>query len=238
MFGLPEQYTVNRTFATKTFIPAELSLNDKKRLRETLLSVTLSSQITGEAIPSLADEEHYCQAVLFFEVKLKKLKDASFVSGIIQSRVKELCVIRFFDTAGEMYSFVTKRLNQQDTNEIVLEDSYLTPELPVGFPNETKRELLNQLDFNNIKNRNNKLCFYLEMMLRAFIVTGKGLYSKQAQLLDSKVWYNYEDMKALLSGLNQLLNLKAALKSAAVPAEKIRLNGEIKQAIENLRRFL
>lgn len=238
MFGLPEQYTVNRTFATKTFIPAELSLNDKKRLRETLLSVTLSSQITGEAIPSLADEEHYCQAILFFEVKLKKLKDAVFVSGIIQTKVKELCVIRFFDAAGEMYSFVTKRLNQQDTNEIVLEDSYLTPELPVGFPNETKRELLNQLDFNNIRNRNNKLCFYLEIMLRAFIVTGKGLYSKQAQLLDSKVWYNYEDTKALLSGLKQLLNLKAALKSAAVPAEKIRLNGEIKQAIESLHRFL
>ena len=219
MFGLSEQYAVNRTFAAKTFIPKELGANDKKRLRETLLSIALNSQITGEAIPSLANEDYYCQAILFFEIKLKKLKDAAFVSGIIQSRVKELCVIRFFDTAGEVYSFAAKRLNRQDTNEIVLEDSCITPELPVGFPNEMKRELLNQLDFNNIKNRNNKLCFYLEMMLRAFIVTNKGLYSKQAELLDCKVWYNYEDMKALLSGLKQLLN------------------GEIKQVMEEVSKF-
>lgn len=237
MFGLSGRYAVNRTFATKTFIPKELSLKDKKRLRETLLSVTLNSQITGEAIPSLADGEHYCQAILFFEIELKKLKDAVFVSGIIQNRVKELCVIRFFGMAGEVYSFAAKRLNRQDTNEIVLEDTYLTPELPVGFPNDTKRKFLSQLDFGNIKNKNNKLCFYLEMMLRAFIITGKGLYSKQTELLDSKVWYNYEDMKTLFTELNQLLNSKAALKSAVVPAEKVRVNSEIKQEIESLLRF-
>lgn len=238
MFGLPEQYWVNKTFMVKTFISPELRANDKKRLRDALTSITLSSQITGEAISSVADSEHYCQAILFFEICLKKLKDAAFVSNIIQSHVKELCAIRFFDVSGEIYSFATKRLNQQDKNEILIENTYLTPKLPVGFPNDTKRELLSQLDFHNLKSKNNKLCFYLEMMLRAFIVTCKGLYAKQTELLDSKVWYNYGDMATLQAELNHLLNLKTALKLTAVPADKIRLNGEIKQAIDVLLRFL
>ena len=41
-------------------------------------------------------------------------------------------------------------------------------------------------------------------------------------------------MNALFDSLKQLSNLKSALKSAAVPSEKIRLNGEIKKTIEML----
>lgn len=54
------------------------------------------------------------------------------------------------------------------------------------------------------------------------------------RLLDSKVWYNRADFMWLFARLLELERLTAALKSAKLSGERVRLNGEIKGILVGL----
>ena len=58
MFNIPDRYRVDVNVALKDFIPKDLKPNDKKRIKNTVRSVTLGYQIAREEIPSVIDVEY------------------------------------------------------------------------------------------------------------------------------------------------------------------------------------
>lgn len=70
MLGLPIQYLIGEQIDIKTFIKSDLKPNEKKRLKETVMDVSLEYQLAGEEIPSLINDDYDCQAILFFAIKL------------------------------------------------------------------------------------------------------------------------------------------------------------------------
>ncbi|MDD3012295.1 MAG: DUF4391 domain-containing protein [Candidatus Gastranaerophilales bacterium] len=234
MLNLPKQYEVNKKFALKTFIPKELKPGEKKRLKEALKEVRLIHQITGEGIPSLIDEAHNCSVIMFFDVKIEKVKDASFVSGILQTLIKSPCILRIYDDASEVYSFAHKRLNLQDSNEIVIEETIITKPFSTIVQNDKKNMLEEYLSFEKIVNTNNKLAFYAEIMGKSYIVSNPAVFSKAIQLLKSKFWYNLNEIWAILSKLKRLESLITEQIKTSRASDKVKLNTEMKNLIQEL----
>lgn len=229
MFRIPDMYKLNRKFDIKTFITADLKPNEKKRFKETVLDVVLEYQITGEAIPSLITEEYDCQAILFFGIKLSSIKDASFVSGIIQKLGKPLYVIRLYDYSGvECYSFAHKRLNMQDKSQIVIEDMVLSLPTSQQFDDDINVLIKEYAAFDKIKNRADKISLYLEMTVKVYIISNIMLWSGAKALLTSKVWYNANDALRVFDKLKRIELLKKEQKSAKKISVSSKINSELK----------
>jgi len=103
------------------------------------------------------------------------------------------------------------------------------------FPDKTTEKLRQRLAFGLLLNKSDKLSLYLEATVKAFIITHPKLYSGIEELLDRKLWYNREEMLALFGWLMELERLKTELRVAKLPGEKVRLNGEIKRILEELK---
>ncbi len=238
MFNLPKKYEVNKKFALKTFIPKELKAGEKKRLKEALKEVKLTHQITGEGIPSLIDEAHNCAVIMFFDVQVEKIKDASFVSGILQALVKSPCILRIFDDSSVVYSFAHKRLNLQDANEIVIADAVITKPFSHSALDDKKNMMEEYLSFEKIVNTNNKLTFYSEIMGKAYIISNPTIFSRTVALLQSKFWYNLNEIWNVLGKLKRLDSLNTEQLKTSIAVEKVKLNTEIKNLIQELESFI
>lgn len=229
LFAIPDEYKVGKQFDTKTFITSDLTPKEKTRFREAVQEIVLEYQIAGETIPSLINAEYDCQAILLFEVKLNSLKDASFVGGIIQRLVKPLCVVNFCDITGmNTYHFAHKRLNMQDSSQIVIEDIVSMIATSTDFDTETNLLMREYIAFNKIKNRANKLGFYLEMMVKSYIISNLLLWSGSKKLLDTKLWYNDSSILQLYTQLRQVEQLKREQKSAKTIADNSKINSKLK----------
>ncbi len=230
MLSVPSTYEINKEFALKTFISADLTPKEKKRFKDVVKEVQLSYQITGEDIPSLVNEEYDCQAILYFSVKLTELKNANFVGNIIQRIVKPLCVIRFYDyTNQEVYCFSHKRLNLQDRTQIVIEDTVYSLPTSLQFRDETNTLIHDYVEYNRIQNRGNKLDFYLETMIKAYIISNLTLWSGTKSLLVSGVWYNRDNMLKLYSQLKRVEILKKEQRTSKTVSENAKINMELKR---------
>lgn len=230
MLSIPSRYEINKGISLKTFISADMTSKEKKQFREVVEEVQLSYQIVGEDIPSLINEEYDCQVILFFSVKLAELKNVNFVGNIVQRIVKPLCVIRFYDyTNQEIYSFGHKRLNIQDRTQIVIEDIVYSEPISMQFEDGTNTLIQEYILFDRIQNRGNKLDFYLEMMIKTYIISNLYLWSGTKQILVSGVWYNRINMLKLYSQLKRVEQLKKEQKSAKTVAQNSKINTELKR---------
>ena len=238
MFDIPKKYKVKKKFALKTFIPKELKPGEKKKLKEALNKVVLAYQISGEEIPSLINENYNCAVIMFFDVELSNIKYSKFVSGVMQSLIKSLCVFRFYDTNYEIYSFSTKRLNLQDSSEIIIEDSILTGAMPVQLSTQEKENYLKHFQLESLLNKTNKYSFYVEIMTKAFIISNLHLFSRVSELLQSKVWYNLEDSLAVLRKLKKLESLKQEITRTSRAIDKVNINTKMKSLIQELEKYI
>lgn len=230
MLAIPSRYEINKSFAVKTFMTADLTQKEKKRFREVVIEVKLLYQITGEEIPSLISDEYDCQAILFFDVRLNELKNTSFVGNIMQRLVKPLCVIRFYDhTNNQIFCFCYKRLNLNDRTQVVIEDTVYSSPVSSQFEDEINKLMREYIEFDKIQNRSSKLDFYLEMMIKAYIISNLSLWSGTRALLVSKVWYNRDEMLKLYDGLKRVEQLKKEQKFAKTVAESAKVNSELKR---------
>lgn len=238
MLSIPSTYEINKEFTLKTFITADLTVKEKKRFKEVVEGVQLSCQITGEDIPSLVSKEYDCQAILFFSVRLTELKNTNFVGNIIQRLVKPLCVIRFYDyTSKEVYCFSHKRLNLQDSTQIVIEDIVYSSPTSMQFRDETNILIQEYAGFDRIQNGGNKLDFYLEMMVKIYIISNLSLWSGTKKLLVSGVWYNRDNMLNIYTQLKRVEQLKKEQKSAKTVAENSKINAELKQLFAEFTKY-
>lgn len=218
---------------------SSLRSKEKKLFKENVLEIRLLYQIAGEDLPSLLNDEYDCQVILFLNVQLNKLKNASFVGHIFQRLIKPLCVLRFRDnTSSELYCFSHKRLNQQDRTAVVVEDLVLSTPFSLEFKDKKNKLMEKYVIFEGIQNKGNKLDFYLEMMIKTYLISNLSLWSGVRAMLDSRVWYNRFNMLAFYSALKQVAQLKKEQKSARSVAENARINGALKQLYAQCTKYL
>lgn len=234
MFNIPDKYKVNQKIDTKIFIKKDLKQIEKKRLKESLKSIVLTHQLVGEEIPSIVNENYNCQVIMFLDVEIDNIKNASFIGDVIQQEIKPLCVIRIFDSSMERYYFAEKRLNMQDTSNIVIENKVITEESSIFFYDSWVEKLKDNLDYNRIVLRENKLFFYREMMTKAFIIGDLKLNETNEKLLNSSLWYSSTKVKNLLMYLKEIERLKLQLKKIKDTKEKVKINRELKVLNERI----
>lgn len=238
MFNIPEHYKTNVKLALKDFIPKDLKPDDKKRIKDTVKEVRLMYQITGEEIPSVINNEYRCEVIQFYDMELQSIKAASYLASVYQNLIKPLCIFHMYDSQYELYSFAVKRLNQTDDNQIVIEDSILTENYPVGLLDDGRNRLLEYLDYMQIKNKTNKINLYKEWYYRTYMIMNESAYSKTELILDGNGWYDSEHMELLYTYYKKLVDTRGMLKKAITGTEKMNLNKEIKKVIQNIDTYM
>lgn len=235
MLKLDDKYKVGKKFPMKDFIPKDLKPTDKKKIKDHVKSCTLSYQIIGEEIPSVINNEYNVQAIQFYDFELEDIKVANFVANMYQTIIKSPCVLRLFDSSKEVYSFALKRLSQTDSTQIVVTATLLTNDFYSTIPSSDKKELENLLKLNNLVGKQNKVTAYLEMYVKAYILTNSKVYAGSKDFLCRKdIWYSESKVRELYSNLRTLELLKLSLLKASGNAEKMSINKEIKKVIEVL----
>lgn len=235
MLSLPEKYKKDVSIAKVIFVRgANLSGADKKRFETAVKEIRLTYQIEGFDIPNLVNDEYNCQVIMFMRIQLKSLKQAAFIAKVVQRCIAPLCVVQFTDEVNEQYSFADKRLNKQNQKEIVIENEYLTEQLPTNCQSNLKTLFSLYIDYETILNKNNKHTYYVEMMTKAFLVFNQAVYSGSLKILDSRVWHDEEKAMCFFPLLKKLKSLKQAAAKANTIAEKSAYNKEMKEIITQI----
>ncbi|WDH95756.1 DUF4391 domain-containing protein [Paenibacillus urinalis] len=239
MLGLPSEYAIDKSIQVSTFMTSDLLPKEKKRFKESVESIKLAYQIAGESIPSLINDQYDCQALLFFEVQLNKLKDASFICDIIQKLVKPLCVIRCYDVKGmQTYSIAHKRLNLQDRSQVVIEDSYLTAISSSQLTDDMVTLMNDYAAFEKIRNKANKMTLYIELMTKAYIISHLLVWSRSKEMLASKAWYNVSDAHLIFDCYKRIIQLQKDKKAATTISDQSKYNSELKNIFNQLSKFI
>ena len=211
-----------------------LSSNIRKNIKNNVKKVVLTYQIYGEEIPSLINDIYNCQLIQFYDFELENIKKAKYISEIYQRLIKSLCVLRIYDNNKEIYSFALKRLNQNDKNEIVVSDEFLTEEFETYLPSFSKRELGNIISFEKILNKSNKVNFYFEMYTKVFIQKYQKIYQKSKEILEKPIWYDESKSKMIYELFKNMINLREKIEKINLASEKVKCNQEIREIIKKI----
>ena len=85
MLSLPEKYKKNAPITKVTFVRrASLAGAEKKRFETSVEEIRLMYQIEGFDIPNLVNDDYNCQVIMFLRIRIKDLKQSSFISKIVQ----------------------------------------------------------------------------------------------------------------------------------------------------------
>ncbi|AGM23712.1 DUF4391 domain-containing protein [Fusobacterium animalis] len=234
MMNIPEKYILNKKIPIKEFIPMILSSNIRKNIKNNVKKVVLTYQIYGEEIPSLINDIYNCQLIQFYDFELENIKKAKYISEIYQRLIKSLCVLRIYDNNKEIYSFALKRLNQNDKNEIVVSDEFLTEEFETYLPSFSKRELGNIISFEKILNKSNKVNFYFEMYTKVFIQKYQKIYQKSKEILEKPIWYDESKSKMIYELFKNMIYLREKIEKINLASEKVKCNQEIREILKKI----
>lgn len=236
MFEIPSKYEINQKVLLRQLIPNSLKSQDKSKLKDNIKSVYLKYQIVGEDIPSLVNEEYNYTAIQIFDFEVKAVNQANYIANIYQKLIKNPCILRIFDSEKVVYSFALKRLNQQDNTEIIITDFLVSKPFSVRLDIE-KINYLKTIGFNGVINKANKKVFYQEMYLKNFIKTNNKLYQNINSLLGKNFWYDEQKTSKVLSKLKELERLKKQQSEVHINIEKIKIQKQIKQILDELEQY-
>lgn len=232
---LDEKYKVGKKIPVKDFISKELKTADKKKIKENVKNCVLAYQISGEEIPSVVNSEYNVQIIQFYDFELAEMKKAAYVANIYQNIIKSPCVLRLHDNNQELYSLALKRLNQNDATQIMVTDTMLTETYYITMPSDEKKELESYIALDNLLGKQNKVTAYLEMYVKAYILTRGKVYVRAKEFLGRRdVWYNESKMREIYTKLRALELLRIRLSKANGNVEKVGVNKEIRKTIEYL----
>ena len=237
MIEIPKKYEVGKKISIKDFIPSTLSLDTRKKVKEIVSKVVLAYQISGEEILSVRNEIYECRLIQFYDFEVNDIKKAGYISEIYQGLIKSPCIIRIFDKSKEVYSFGLKRLNQNDRNEIVLEESFISDSYSKVLPSLEKKSLEKVISFENVINKTNKVNFYLEIYAKAFILKNQKLYMKSKELLDKPIWYDEKNMRETYELFRDMVKLREKIDKLTLTSEKVKHNQELKEIMEKLEKI-
>ncbi len=234
MFDIPDRYRVDVDVSLKDFIPKDLKTNDKKRIKDSVKSVRLEYQISGEEIPSVDNEEYRCQVIQFYDMEVANIKEANFIASTYQNLIKPLCVIYMHDINNEVYSLAVKRLSQIDDGQIVIEQTLLTDRYMIGIPDSNRDRFLAYMNYENLKNKNDKVQLYKEWFYKAYMIVNESAYIHTDKLLDGNSWYDSDRSARICQKYVELVISRGKLKTAVTNVERIKFNKEIKTKIQVL----
>lgn len=234
MIEIPKQYEIGKKIPIKDFVPASLDSETRKKIRDVVIKVILTYQISGEEILSVKNEMYDYRIIQFYDFEVKDIKKAVFISEIYQELIKSPCIIRIFDKTKEVYSFGLKRLNQNDKNEIVLEEKFISDSFDKRLPSSEKKNLEKAISFENVINRTNKVNFYFEIYAKSFILKNQKLYMKSKGILESTIWYDEKKMRETYKIFRDMIKLREKLDKLNLNSEKIKINQKLKEIIDRL----
>lgn len=239
MLGLPKNYEQRKRFNKKLFISKDESLNIKKKIKDSLLKISLVGQVQGNNIPSLVNENFNASVIMFLEVEVDNIKNAKFLNEIFQELLKAFAIIKFYDYRGNnVYGFGYKRLSKNDKSEIVLESSFVSEVFIEELFDETLELFEEYIDFSNIKNTNNKLYLYEEIMVKAYVISNKNLWGKWRNILESNIWYNHSKINEIFKLLREVKDIKDKQKKIKNINETIGQNKELIRIYSDMERMI
>lgn len=226
MYNIPEKYKKESVINKENFIPKEETAQNKKKIRENLKKVRLKYQIDRD-IPNLIDKNYNIQVIMILEVELKSMKYVEYINEVFQRILKGYVIIKYIYDDNVALGYGYKRLNKQDKNEIVLEDSFVTEEFEEMFLFDNYLLYEKYLNFNNIKNKNNKLEFYMENMVKAYIISNRDKLREYKIILDSNIYYSLESTFKLYKIVVDIVDINIRLKNKKITGEKMELNKKL-----------
>ena len=239
MLGLQNNYDQSKRFNKKLFISKDESLNIKKKIKDSLLKISLVGQVQGNNIPSLVNENFNASVIMFLEVEVDNIKNAKFLNEILQELLKAFAIIKFYDYRGNnVYGFGYKRLSKNDKSEIVLESSFVSEVFIEELFDETLELFEEYIDFSNIKNTNNKLYLYEEIMVKAYVISNKNLWGKWRNILESNIWYNHSKINEIFKLLREVKDIKDKQKKIKNINETIGQNKELIRIYSDMERMI
>lgn len=234
MFHIPEQYEMKVKIPMKDFILKELKPEKKKRIKDSVKEVRLVSQIAGEEIPSVIDDEYRCQVIQIYEIDVYNIKDATFIATTYQNIIKSLCVLKISDSVSEVYSFALKRLNQVEDSQVVVTDEVCTECFPRRLPDRGKNRFLQYMAYENILNKTSKANYYLEMYAKVFMIQHEKAFSQMEVILQKPIWYDANRIMKIYLLLKDIVNKKDKVMKVISNSEKMQINQDIKADLASL----
>ena len=236
MIKLPQKYEKNKKIPIKDFVSKSFRPEERRKIREIVKEVKLTYKVDGEEIPSVKNEIYNIEVIQFFDFKVSDIRNSTFLTGLYQKLIKNPAVLRIYDENSEMYSFALKRLNQNDKNEIVVTDEFVTDIFYLTMSNK-KVEFEEIMDYENIVNKINKLNFYTEMYIKSYILKNENIYKDLKSFLKNPIWYDVEKMNSFYKNLKELVNYREEFKKISINSRKIEINKKIKETILKLKEY-
>ena len=237
MLGIPDECLVKRSIDVKRLPLGSMKPGERNRFRSAVRELKVTAVLTDKVLPAYLLAGHFVQAVQVFEVRVDSLRSAAFVCGILQRMTKTLCIIFVRDDRQEQFSFALKRLNLQDASEVVVTEEFLSVPLPSGVPGDGVRLMESFAGWDSVVNMTSLYSWYLELMVKCYIITHRNVWSGMERLLSSKVWYNFDDVLMMFGVLQSLVALSEERSRSLSMGESMRLNGELREVYERLKEF-
>jgi hypothetical protein len=237
MLGIPDECLVKRSIDVKRLPLGSMKPGERNRFRSAVRELKVTAVLTDKVLPAYLLAGHFVQAVQVFEVRVDSLRSAPFVCGILQRMTKTLCIIYVRDDHQEQFSFALKRLNMQDASEVVVTDEFLSVPLSSGVPGNGIRMMEKFAGWEAVVNMTSLYSWYLELMVKCFVITHRNVWSGMEGLLSSKVWYNSDEVLSMFSDLKRLAALSEERGRSLSMGESVRLNGELREVYERLEEY-
>lgn len=226
MYNIPGSYKKESVINKENFIPKEETARNKKRIREDLKRVRLKYQI-DKGLSNLISEKYNVQVIMVLEIEISSMKNIEFLNEIFQNLLKGYAVIKFKTGDKIAFGYGYKRLNKLHSDEIILEDSFTTDIFEEVFFHDEYKLYKNYLDFDNIKNKNNKLEFYIENMVKAYLISNRDNFKRFKDILESNIYYSLGSTFKLFHVLKDIVDTNKKLKKTNITSEKIGLNKKL-----------
>lgn len=176
-------------------LPQYLDLQERKKIKDLIISIKLLSQLNDDNIPNYENKECVYRNIMFIEFIVNDINKVAKYAEILHKLFKAPTIFVIKDNKlNYIYSFSLKRINKLDSNEIVV-DEVVNTGIFSEMLNRNIVEEYNNL-FNVIKNKNNKYEFYYEIILKTKIFLLKDdLKEKYFELINKQNFYDLEKMK-------------------------------------------
>ena len=237
MLGIPDECLVKRSIDVKRLPLGSMKPGERNRFRSAVRELKVTAVLTDKVLPAYLLAGHFVQAVQVFEVRVDSLRSAPFVCGILQRMTRTLCIIFVRDDRQEQFSFALKRLNLQDASEVVVTEEFLSVPLTSGVPGSGMRLMEKYAGWDSVVNMTSLYSWYLELMVKCFVITHRDVWSGMEGLLMSKVWYNSDEVFSMFCVLQRLTALSEERSRSLSMGESVRLNGELREVYERLGEF-
>lgn len=228
-FLVPADCLVEREVDVRRLPLESLKPAERRRFRACVEELRVVAVLNDAVLPRYEEDEYLVQAVQVFSVRLDSLRSAAFVCGILQRVTKTLSVVVAGNGREEVFSFALKRLNRQNAKEIVVTDEFLTDNwICGGFSSE--QQLMEEIcGWGHVVNATSLFSWYVEVMVRCFIVANRDVWSGMGELLSRKVWYNTKEVLAMFDLLQELVTVTEERRRVVTVGEAAMLNGELKR---------